>query len=405
MASGWSELPKDLLWSIATCLVTYTDQVRFTCVCTSWRSVLPTIEVRSHAWLLLPRNNDTNKEHEKFYSLHERKVHYLEVPDEVLSKKFRGSSHSWLVSIEDSPRISLFNPFTRVQIALPPRYKFPDVRKYCAKKLDTEYALEPYDGQKNTYLEAASHVHNSFLDKLVLSSSPTSSKAPNCMVAAIYGSHCNLAYCKVGDKRWTCIAKGRMGYDDAIFHDQKLYAVTFTSYVEVFDLSASPKLVDTIEPPQEEGYPQRRYLVKTSIGLLQVQRHTKSTGDSKTYLYRTTFFNLYMYEPSRRSWCKVENIGENVLFLGLNTSISIASSDLHGYKGNHIYFTDNFLDFHEFGVKGGYDIGVYDLDSRRVQSLPCHDIEKRWLWPTPIWYIHNPEDFIEQDKDATTKLN
>ncbi|XP_010317272.1 F-box protein SKIP23-like [Solanum lycopersicum] len=341
MASGWSELPKDLLWSIATCLVTYTDQVRFTCVCTSWRSVLPTIEVRSHAWLLLPRNNDTNKEHEKFYSLHEKK---------------------------DSPRISLFNPFTRVQIALPPRYKFPDVRKYCAKKLDTEYALEPYDGQKNTYLEAASHVHNSFLDKLVLSSSPTSSKAPNCMVAAIYGSHCNLAYCKVGDKRWTCIAKGRMGYDDAIFHDQKLYAVTFTSYVEV-------------------------------------QRHTKSTGDSKTYLYRTTFFNLYMYEPSRRSWCKVENIGENVLFLGLNTSISIASSDLHGYKGNHIYFTDNFLDFHEFGVKGGYDIGVYDLDSRRVQSLPCHDIEKRWLWPTPIWYIHNPEDFIEQDKDATTKLN
>ncbi|OIT06431.1 duf21 domain-containing protein [Nicotiana attenuata] len=98
------------------------------------------------------------------------------------------------------------------------------------------------------------------------------------MVAAIYGSHCNLAYCKLGDKRWTCIGKGRTGYDDAIFHAQMLFAVKFSSHLKVFELSARPKLVETIEPPQQEGNPQRRYLVKTSMGLLQVQRHLSMTG-------------------------------------------------------------------------------------------------------------------------------
>ncbi|KAK4710831.1 hypothetical protein R3W88_005344 [Solanum pinnatisectum] len=118
------------------------------------------------------------------------------------------------------------------------------------------------------------------------------------MVAAIYGTgDYNLAYCKIGDERWTCIAKGRMRYDDVIFRDQNLlYAATITSHVHVFDLSAnSPKLVDTIQPPtpqplpppqQGEPKPERRsYLVKTSIGLLLVQRHWLWTGSQEERNY------------------------------------------------------------------------------------------------------------------------
>ncbi|MCD7450891.1 hypothetical protein HAX54_008951 [Datura stramonium] len=35
--AGWSELPQDLTRLTAHWLVTYNDQVRFICVCTSWR--------------------------------------------------------------------------------------------------------------------------------------------------------------------------------------------------------------------------------------------------------------------------------------------------------------------------------------------------------------------------------
>ncbi|KAM3361835.1 hypothetical protein P3S68_016689 [Capsicum galapagoense] len=246
---------------------------------------------------------------------------------------------------------------------------FPDVRKYCE-----ENELEPH-----TYFDTAFCVRRGFLEKVVLSSSP--SKA-NCMVAAICGRKCNyLAYCKLGDESWTCIAKGMtMGYDDAIFdHEQKLlYAVTFTSHVHVFDLFASAKLIDTIEPPlsQIKGNLLNRCLVKTSMGLLQVQRHVsvKSEWEDQTYdFHRTSFFNLYMFEPSSRSWCKVENIGENVFFLGQNSSISIASSCLHGYKGNHIYFIDHLLVCDMVPVRGGrYDIGIYNLDSTSVHINLYH---------------------------------
>ncbi|PHT43615.1 hypothetical protein CQW23_17640 [Capsicum baccatum] len=55
-------------------------------------------------------------------------------------------------------------------------------------------------------------VHYGYLDKLVLSSSP--SKA-NCMVTAICGINRNyLAYCKHGNESWECIVKG-YGVDNA----------------------------------------------------------------------------------------------------------------------------------------------------------------------------------------------
>ncbi|KAF3631370.1 hypothetical protein FXO37_28009 [Capsicum annuum] len=326
--AGWSELPQDLLRLIANCLDTYTDEVRFACVCTSWRSILSTIR-RSQPWCLLSPEETNEKydkynclyeKYEKFYCLYEKKFHYLKV-----SNRCQGSSH--------------------------------------------ENELEPFE---DGCIGTAFYVHRGFLEKVVLSSSP--SKA-NCMVAAICGRKCNyLAYCKLGDESWTCIVKGMMGYDDAIFDHEKtlLYAVTFTNHVHVFDLFSSPKLIDTIEQPlsQIEGNLLNCYLIKTSIWLFQVQRHPslRCEWEGQTYdFHRTSFFNLYRFEPSSR----------NVLFLGQNSSISIASSCLHGYKGNHIYFIDHLFVFYMVRVRGErYDIGVYNLDSTSLQSLQRSDIKR-----------------------------
>ncbi|KAF3629287.1 putative nuclear pore membrane glycoprotein-like [Capsicum annuum] len=357
-AAGWSELPRDLLRLIANVLI----------------HIL--MKLGSHVFVL------HGGLYCQLFAAHIRGVCYL------LKKQMK----NMISTIVYTKSMRIFIVYTiKSSTALRLAIGFEDLPT-------VENELEPYD---DGCIGTAFCVHRGFLEKVILSSSP--SKA-NCMVAAICGRKCNyLAYCKLGDESWTCIVKGMMEYDDATFdHEQKfLYAVTFTNHVHVFDLFASPKLNDTIEPPlsQIEGNLLNRYLVKTSMGLLQVQRHLslQCEWEDQTYdCYQTSFFNLYMFEPSSRSWCKVGNIGENVLFLGQNSSISIVSSCLHGYKGNHIYFIDRLLVFDMVRVRGErYDIGVYNLDSTSVKSLQRSDI-KRYRWPTPIWYIHSPEDFFEQ---------
>lgn len=88
-----------------------------------------------------------------------------------------------------------------------------------------------------------------------------------------------------------------------------------------------------------------------------------------------------MFESSSRSWCKVENIGENVIFLGLNTSITITSGDLPPYeysKGNNIYFTDDNLDEHEVGVSG---------EATRSQAWSTPFVEKITLYIEVKYYV------------------
>ncbi|KAG5593370.1 hypothetical protein H5410_043884 [Solanum commersonii] len=70
-------------------------------------------------WLLLPHDDSKNEKYEKFLiSIHERRVvYYLEIPEVLGKKEFHGSSHGW------------------VEITLPPRYKYPDVRNDLATRL------------------------------------------------------------------------------------------------------------------------------------------------------------------------------------------------------------------------------------------------------------------------------
>ena len=57
---------------------------------------------------------------------------------------FKGSAYGWVVVAEKSGAIFLLNPLTRNKIKLPPRSKFPDVRKYRADKVGYEYLIWIY---------------------------------------------------------------------------------------------------------------------------------------------------------------------------------------------------------------------------------------------------------------------
>lgn len=71
-------------------------------------------------------------------------------------------------------------------------------KKYCAKMFCTEYALECSRGTTQTDLLDAVHVHEHLLQKVVPTSSPTSTKGNSIVTVAICGSHYKLACCKLG---------------------------------------------------------------------------------------------------------------------------------------------------------------------------------------------------------------
>ncbi|KAK7840480.1 hypothetical protein CFP56_016666 [Quercus suber] len=83
----------------------------------------------------------------------------------------------------------------------------------------------------------------------------------------------------------------------------------------------------------------------------------------------------------------VKNIGDNVFFVGINDSLSISSQNLAKYKGNCIYFTDDYFDCHREGIVGGHDMGVYNVEDRSIKPLPVYNY---YVWPPPIWVSPNP---------------
>lgn len=111
------------------------------------------------------------------------------------------------------------------------------------------------------------------------------------------------------------------------------------------------------------------YLVESSDGkLIMVARRVDchAIEGEKGTAYDTSGFIVYKHNPSNSSWSVVKNIGDNVLFLGFNSSLSISSSScpFTVNKKNHIYFTDNMTDFHREDNERGGDLRVFYLEDR-----------------------------------------
>ena len=74
---------------------------------------------------------------------------------ELQGKLFKGSSHGWILTVQDIPIVQvddtpirsintadifIINPLTGVRIQFPPRYTFPDVEDFVADR-ESEYCF------------------------------------------------------------------------------------------------------------------------------------------------------------------------------------------------------------------------------------------------------------------------
>lgn len=78
--------------------------------------------------------------------------------------------------------------------------------------------------------------------------------------------------------------------------------------------------------------------------------------------YRTKGFHVYKLVSIRNTREIVESLGDVVIFLGGNHSMSLSIKDLQGCESNSIYYTDdNWDQMNEDYLNGGYVCGVFNL--------------------------------------------
>ncbi|GMJ15136.1 SKP1/ASK-Interacting protein 23, F-box/DUF295 Ancestral 11 [Hibiscus trionum] len=400
---GWSELPVDVVRNIEEKLDLYRDKVKCRCVCSSWQLALPKIYHQKQnllPWLLVPLKTKTeigSGTSFGFFDPLEKKVHCLELSDPHKAMLFRGSSHGWVVNIDKNNSICAINPLTGAQVNLPPRTKFPDVVNYRADKPGSEYGIRGYDDISGFYFftESKDLVRNAFIEKVILSSSPHSDE--DFVAVAIYGNYAGLAYCKRGDKKWSFLDLGY--WCDVIFHQQQLYAVDCEGSVVVFDIHGSLPKKTPLVSKLSQDLDSRFYLVESSGGLIMVHRTVDilsrigiSELDSRSICtYKTCGFRVFKPDTSRGEWYEIHSIGDDMLFLGWNSSFALSCKNFPGHAGNCIYFTDNNMLQHHQGIVGGCDVGIFNLSDGSIQHLPGYKTcdSELSIWPPPIWFMPN----------------
>ncbi|KAL3525187.1 hypothetical protein ACH5RR_013559, partial [Cinchona calisaya] len=179
---------------------------------------------------------------------------------------------------------------------------------------------------------------------------------------------------------------------------RRLYASYFGGRVLIFKFDGSfvggAKLVTEVAaPPPPHGPPSFKYLVESSeSSLLMVLRNSacvsirndSGAGVNKYYTKGFAVYRLHLDSSNDACcrWSKADNIGDDILFLGWNSSFSLPSTQFPSCdcEGNSIYFTDNLTDFHDAKNGSGSDIGVFNLNRGIVEPLPGYN--------PPVWITH-----------------
>ncbi|XP_042476289.1 uncharacterized protein LOC122057978 [Macadamia integrifolia] len=220
-------------------------------------------------------------------------------------------------------RIFLLNPFTKVSILLPNQSTLPPI---------DQGVLCTVNEQSSNYIRKAMLLptDNSNLDGNNFASS---------LVVAIYGTH-HLAFCGPGDEAWTPFENHHLGesLEDIIFYDGNLYAIKLQYDLILVELEGSyPKASScNIAPPAEREeditlpLPSNEmvktvYLVECLGELLMVVPcalfHDRSISP------KTATFSIFKLDLQGRCWIKVNNLGDQMLFIGTSTGCSVSTVD------------------------------------------------------------------------------
>jgi hypothetical protein len=411
-------------------------------------------KTNSHPLMMIPPDEEEDgRSLCRFYDYVNEKVlnTNIKIPEEVDHAICIGSSHGWLAYISRLDcSVFLWSPFsTTPLISLPPIDTLPSITSVPREEVDEEnpdddtlhykwksayesdddsspdfgFKVECnyLDESQSFYTRSANRLILYLIRKIVLSSVPTSD---DCIVVALPGLsiHRSIAFCKPGDKSWTFVEPPLKKYFDIVdvihFKDQLFYTITsYRRTLYAYDLAdlSSPKSyhietcfeyehLSSLEKYTRRSCRKRYYLVESSGELLLVCRlfSNRMNNDGEIIVNstiiksqdQTTTFDVYKLDFSRNKWEPIRCIGDQVLFVGTNQSLSLSARNFSILKANCIYFTDDSCTIHKKYPPrrckgyGGNDYGHYELEGRYVFGELCRFGDGRIL-PPPFWVMRH----------------
>ncbi|XP_059631497.1 F-box protein At2g05970-like [Cornus florida] len=370
----WSRLPSDLWESILNQL-TVVDSLRAGAVFHSWCSLAKALISSPSSplfdqppLLLLPTQDGDqgNKNSRCLYNFAEKKVYkQLKNIPEHMAASHIGSSRGWLIFLDRKKAAPfMFSPFLEVQIQLP-----------CVACRTFIYGL---------------FVHP--IEKAILTSHPIHSE--KYWVVVICGSSSKLAYSKCGHSEWTALNGTHQPYCDIISYKDHVFALAETLSVEIWDFNTCLN-IPTKKMDFRPSFPRKKFeLDKSLLGNSRRCYMVESKGDIlliMRYIGKrlTKVFHVYKLDFDQRRWVKLESLGDRLLFLGRNHSVSLSQESFPFWKRNSIYFTDDYRDRkYEPHMYRGHDTGRFDLEDRSIELINKDYLQK--IDPAPIWIVPNP---------------
>ncbi|KAK1271767.1 hypothetical protein QJS04_geneDACA006001 [Acorus gramineus] len=256
------------------------------------------------------------------------------------------------------------------------------------------YPLNPFSGAvvHLPHLWAnCSPVFDEYLFKVVWSAKPTD---PNFVIVFLKRDAYSAVYCRTGDARWKLIHDS-LELSDAIFYKEKLYVVDDEEgCVAAVDL-LHQDVVEEIRMPELVAFArgshlERMYLAAGPSGLLFIVRQMKRSrycSQGRNVKLQTGGFKVFELDETTTKWNETKSLGDGMLFLGLNESMWLPSSNFKECKGNCIYFTDDS----SYNIRRPIlreDSGIFHLEDGRFGSF-YGDSTKR-LYPNPVWVVPHP---------------
>ncbi|XP_071724861.1 putative F-box protein At5g60060, partial [Rutidosis leptorrhynchoides] len=205
----WSELPGEIVFSIAKLLDTDEDSIRIRAVCSSWRTSIPPPERRFPLQLTLPVKNFycvIENQNQGYFKLCTSFFYHLKLPSSVNkhgSSPYNGIGPSscqrgWLVRVEATGTGSfrVLNPFGG-KIGIFPPQAFPDSKQLNTLDFRISEVTRSYNLKlvNNTIPRCREPV------KVILSSRPASTE--NDYIIQSLTSNSDWNYIKLGEDEWS----------------------------------------------------------------------------------------------------------------------------------------------------------------------------------------------------------
>uniref|UniRef100_M8ARG9 Uncharacterized protein n=1 Tax=Aegilops tauschii TaxID=37682 RepID=M8ARG9_AEGTA len=364
----WPELPIDILCDVLK-LLECPDLLRSAAVCSIWykaysaQRCISSCPGHQTPCLLYCTEAAGGLRALGMYSLSERKAYTMPLP-ELPIKNWIGSSHGWLVTMDDKSELMLLNPITSNTIVLPPVTTMEHVKPVLnGDEVLEKYEVFYYDGELPRVVEK---------------------DTSGCIVMLIHQPYGQLSFAKVGDDRWNWLTVCSY-YTDCVHHDGWFYAVTEDGAIDAYNLH-EPSVIHKRFLPKIIQRVSKCHVVQAQWGdVLQIIRRQILNPDREQPGSRKwiTEIEVYRVDFDEQKCVNITGIGDYALFIGSSTTSCLSVKDYPDLMPNHVYFTDDDEAAHIFRKDDPPEVGIYDIKSNTTVNVVHPELWMNWL--PPIW--------------------